>query len=34
MEGWFQKVSSENESSARKEKMMKWVFPTLEKDRD
>ena len=34
MEGWFQKISSGNESSPRKEKKMKRVFPTLEKDRD
>ena len=34
MASWLQKRSSGNESRARKEKMMKWVFQTLAKDRD
>ena len=34
MPSWLQKISSGNESRAQKEKMMKWVFLTLTKDRD
>ena len=34
MASWLQKISSGNESRARNEKMMKWVFQTLVKDRD
>ena len=30
----IQNIPSGNESRARKEKMMKWVFQTLPKDRD
>ena len=32
MGSWFQNISSGNESRARKEKMMKWVFQTLARD--
>ena len=31
---WLRKICSGNESRARKEKMMKWVFQTLSKNRD
>ena len=31
---WLQKICSGNESRARKEKMMKWVFQTLAKNCD
>ena len=34
MASCLQKIPSENESRARKEKMMKWVFETLAKDCD
>ena len=34
MTSCLQKIPSGNESRARKEKMMKWVFQTLAKDRD
>ena len=34
MASCLQKIPSGNESRARKEKMMKWVFQTLAKDRD
>ena len=34
MASCLQKIPSGNESRARKEKMMKWVFETLAKDRD
>ena len=34
MTSCVQKIPSGNESRARKEKMMKWVFQTLAKDRD
>ena len=34
MASWLQKISSGNESRARKEKMIKWVFQTLAEDSD
>ena len=34
MASCLQKIPSGNESRARKEKKMKWVFQTIPKDRD
>ena len=34
MASYLQKIPSGNESRAQKEKMMKWVFKTIAKDRD
>ena len=34
MASWLQKITSGNKSHAWNEKMMKWVFQTLAKDRD